>query len=118
MKNFERRKLWWSEKKFLTSSYNGGCNLDLYEKKSITDYVHNSDDPLYLKDIQHYLLIERHIEAKKIDISSFIKNKLHLSYERCSSHSSQKDIARLKAQDLCNGVLKYFNNIKVLVSID
>ena len=76
------------------SSFRGSCKLDLYAKKSITDYVQNTYNSFCLKDIQHYLLTERDIEAKIIDISSFIKNKLHLSYKRCSSRPSQKDIAR------------------------
>ena len=102
------------------SSYRGSCKLDLYTKKFITDYVQNTDNPFCLKNIQHYLLTERDIEAKITDISSFINNKLHLSYKRCSSHSSQIDIARLKAQRKIY-VMEFSNivdNTKFLVNID
>ena len=101
------------------SSYRGSCKLDLYAKKSITDYVQNTDNPFCLKDIQHYLLTERDIEAKITDISSFIKNKLHLSCKKCSSCPSQKDVTRLKAQRKMYAM--EFSNIiditKVLVNI-
>ena len=102
------------------SSYRGSCKLDLYAKKSITDYVQNTDNPFCLKDIQHYLLTKRDIEAKITDISSFIKNKLHLSCKKCSSRPSQKDVARLKAQRKIYAMefSNIIDNTKVLVNID
>ena len=108
------------KRNYKRSSYIGSCKLYLSAKKSITDYVQNTDNLFCLKDIKHYLLTERDIEVKITNISSFIKNKLHLSYKKCSSRPSQKDIARLTAQGKIYAMefSNIIDNTKVLVNID
>ena len=95
------------------SSFRGSCKLDLYAKKSITDYFQNTDNPFCLKDIQHYLLTERDIEAKITDISSF-KEKTSSFLQKVLFSPFTERHCKIYALEFSNIV----DNTKVLVNID
>ena len=75
---------------------NSNIILNSKLKQEIENHVISNGHPFIIKDIQSYLSTEYKVEVNRKLISSFIKNRLNLSFKRYSSRPPLKYSLRFK----------------------